>query len=91
MQGRGTIAVTIASADGVQRVSIEDSGPGIAAEARDQVFRPFFTTRARGTGLGLSITKRLIELHHGSIAVECPESGGTTVTVRLPEHDPHQK
>jgi two-component system sensor kinase FixL len=91
IQGPGSIAVSVAAADGRQRVTIEDSGPGIAPEARSQMFRPFFTTKARGTGLGLSITRRLIEMHHGTIAVECPDRGGTRVTVELPESGPHQK
>lgn len=84
MHGRGTIVATITAENGHQRVTITDAGAGISPEARENLFRPFFTTKARGTGLGLSITKRLIELHQGTILVECPPSGGTVVTVRLP-------
>ena len=52
----------------------------VAAKA----FEPFFTTKARGTGLGLSTARRLVEAHGGTISVECPPAGGTTVTLQLP-------
>jgi nitrogen fixation/metabolism regulation signal transduction histidine kinase len=45
---------------------------------------PFFTTKSRGSGLGLPTAKRIVEAHHGEIAVDCPPGGGTTVVVRLP-------
>jgi PAS domain S-box-containing protein len=78
------IRVTIASDDGVCRVAIADSGPGIPPGTADKIFEPFFTTKHRGTGLGLPTARRVIELHHGSIAVDCPPGGGTVVTVTLP-------
>jgi signal transduction histidine kinase len=51
---------------------------------RDKVFTPFFTTKKRGSGLGLPTCRRLVEAHRGTIAVDCPPSGGTRVTVSLP-------
>jgi two-component system sensor kinase FixL len=68
------------------RVHVSDSGPGIPAEIRDKLFRPFVTTRARGTGLGLSIARRLVEAQGGSIAVDSPPEGGTVIAVTLPIH-----
>src|ERR1700733_13954606 len=70
----GTLRVTAASAknanrDGVE-VRIEDTGPGIPAELREQVFNPFVTTKKTGVGLGLSIVSRIIDGHHGTIRVE---------------------
>jgi signal transduction histidine kinase len=65
-------------------VRIADRGPGMTPEARRNLFRPFFTTKARGTGLGLPTAKRLVELHGGSIDVESAPGAGTTVTVSLP-------
>jgi two-component system sensor kinase FixL len=84
MQGRGRITVSMKADDGACQIAFADSGPGIPAEIRDKLFTPFFTTKARGTGLGLPTAKRLIEAHSGTIRIDCPQSGGTTVTIRLP-------
>jgi signal transduction histidine kinase len=84
MQGRGTVRISLRSADGWHHVEIIDSGPGIPAEIRANLFRPFKTTKARGTGLGMATAKRLTELHGGRIQVSCPEGGGTVVTLYLP-------
>ncbi len=86
MKGQGAIDIVVAAVDGVCRIAIADAGPGISAEVRDTLFTPFVTTKARGTGLGLSTVKRLIEAHHGSIRVDSPPAGGTTVTIDLPLH-----
>jgi two-component system sensor kinase FixL len=84
MRGSGVIRTVVAAEARIQRVSVTDSGPGVPTEIREKLFTPFFTTKARGTGLGLSTAKRLVEIHGGSIAVECPHGGGTVVTVDLP-------
>jgi two-component system, NtrC family, sensor histidine kinase HydH len=57
-----------ANGDGVE-VRIEDNGPGIPAELREQIFNPFVTTKKTGVGLGLSIVSRIIDGHHGTIRV----------------------
>ena len=84
MSGKGVIRVAIDVNDGHCRVAVHDAGPGIAADVREKIFTPFFTTKARGSGLGLPTAKRLVEAHGGTIAIECPAEGGTTVTVQLP-------
>ena len=84
MQGTGVIHVSVTTGEGTVRITIADSGPGIPPEARERLFQPFFTTKARGTGLGLATAKRLVEAHRGTIRLDCPEGGGTTVTVQLP-------
>jgi len=83
-QGKGSVAVSLRHADRVNHIEIADSGPGIPAEIRAALFRPFKTTKARGTGLGMATAKRLIESQDGQIAVECPESGGTRITLTIP-------
>jgi PAS domain S-box-containing protein len=88
MQGHGIVTVMSSAKDEVYEVTIADTGPGLSAEARANLFRPFFTTKARGTGLGLATAKRLIELHSGSIVVHSVVGGGTTVTVTLPAAGP---
>jgi signal transduction histidine kinase len=60
---------SLANRDGVE-VRIEDTGPGIPAELREQIFNPFVTTKKTGVGLGLSIVSRIIDGHHGTIRVE---------------------
>lgn len=64
--------------------AVADDGPGIAADLRQRVFDPFFTTRADGTGLGLAVCNRIVEDHGGEI--HCGESalGGALIEIVLP-------
>ena len=84
MRGQGGIRVSVESSEGFCHVAFIDGGPGIPADIRGKIFTPFFTTKARGTGLGLPTAKRLVEAHQGTIRIDCPPGGGTTVTVHLP-------
>ena len=84
MQGRGRIDVTLSADGDWQRIAVADQGPGIPAEIKAALFRPFKTTKARGTGLGMATAKRLVELHGGRISVDCPAQGGTIITILLP-------
>jgi len=84
-------AVTVATAqqrglDGHEYCAIEvqDTGEGIPAEYKEEIFNPFFTTKAAGTGLGLFITHQIIKEHGGSIEVESTVGQGTRVIARLP-------
>lgn len=67
-------------------LEVIDRGSGIADDVLPRVFEPFFTTKdpGKGTGLGLPISARLVEKFGGSMSIECPADGGTTVTVSLP-------
>jgi signal transduction histidine kinase len=84
MDGQGTLRVSITTTQADCQVAIADSGPGIPADLRETIFRPFFTTKSRGTGLGLPTAKRIIDAHLGRILIDCPAEGGTTFTVHLP-------
>ncbi len=85
MERHGRIVINVQSSpDGHTEVVIEDEGPGIPADVRTRIFEPFFTTKTRGTGLGLPTAKRIIDLHGGSIEVDCPAERGTAVRVKLP-------
>ena len=53
----------------LQRVTVEDSGPGIPPESRDRVFQPFYTSKRSGTGLGLALVQKIIVFHNGRIVV----------------------
>lgn len=69
---------------GVQRLSVSDNGPGVPAQLRDQVFRPFFTTRGRGTGLGLALVQKIIVSHNGRITLGTAAEGGAEFAIVLP-------
>ena len=87
--GGGAEVGLAGDADGVT-VSIADRGPGIPAERREDVFRPFFrleSSRSRetgGTGLGLAVARSIVHRHGGEIALADREGGGTLVNVSLP-------
>ncbi len=89
-----TGAVRIRAATGSEpervAVTIEDDGPGIAADDLRRVFDPFFTTKevGQGTGLGLGIARAIVEKHGGTIDVGSEVGRGTTFTVELPRTPP---
>ncbi len=76
----------VASNGGI-RIEIEDNGPGIPNEIRDNILQPFFTTKkgTQGTGLGLSITHDIIKAHGGELKVETKEGAGSTFIIQLPQ------
>lgn len=65
-------------------VRVKDEGPGIPAPLLEQIFIPFFTTKARGTGLGLALCQRIVQHHGGNIEVRSVEGHGATFVIRLP-------
>jgi two-component system, LuxR family, sensor kinase FixL len=66
-------------------VSVRDSGPGFPGGMVEQLFEPFFSTKAEGTGMGLAISRSIIEAHGGTLSGENCDNGGACFTVRLPE------
>jgi len=66
-------------------VSVRDSGPGFPSGLAEQLFEPFFSTKAEGTGMGLAIARSIIEAHGGTISAENFDGGGACFTVRLPQ------
>jgi len=70
----------------VIQFTVEDRGPGIPEELREQVFQPFFTTRGNGSGLGLSIAHGVVRGHEGRIRIESRSGGGTRFVVELPRY-----
>lgn len=65
-------------------ICVEDNGPGITGEMRDNIFTPFSTSKAKGMGLGLSISRALVEAHGGRLWTETPAAGGARFCFALP-------
>lgn len=78
-------AAHLREGDHVVRIEIEDNGTGISEENMKKLFDPFFTTKASGTGtgLGLAVSRKIVDLHHGVLALENRESGGITASITL--------
>jgi signal transduction histidine kinase len=80
------IAITPESSSGRAGVGIviEDTGPGVPLEAREQIFNPFFTSKKDGVGLGLAIVAKIVDDHRGSIKLENDSAQGARFHVFLP-------
>ena len=84
MPGGGTLTIGAESLAEGTRLTVADTGPGIPAGAEADIFRPFFTTRAKGTGLGLAVVQELVAAMGGTLAVASEPGRGATFTVVLP-------
>ncbi len=100
MEGRGGLLsldlgrAEIAGADGARpavRLSVSDTGTGIAPEIQDRIFEPYFTTKARGkgTGLGLAVAHGIVRSLGGELTVRSLPGRGSTFDVLLPEAEDH--
>ena len=63
---------------------LSDNGTGMSEEARQRLFRPFFSTKSGGLGIGLALVKRMVEQWQGSVALTAVAPHGTSVEIRLP-------
>jgi signal transduction histidine kinase len=85
----GAVDVSAARVDGEVRVSVADTGPGLAPQDQERIFEEFQQTEVgteqrEGTGLGLALSKRLVELHGGRIWVDSELGKGSTFVFTLP-------
>jgi signal transduction histidine kinase len=85
----GAVDVSAARRNGEVRISVSDTGPGVAPEDRERIFEEFQQTDVgvgvgEGTGLGLALSKRLVELHGGRIWVDSELGAGSTFVFTLP-------
>ncbi|HEV2804267.1 MAG TPA: PAS domain-containing protein [Chthoniobacterales bacterium] len=71
--------------DGKICVKVRDAGPGFPSGLAEQLFEPFFSTKAEGTGMGLAIARSIIEAHGGMLSAENCAEGGALFTICLPE------
>ena len=90
---RALVITTEVTDEGWSRVSVADTGPGIASEVLERLFQPFMTTKPQGMGVGLSISRSIIEAHGGRIWAEANPGGGALFRFTLPpaEQHAHQK
>ena len=85
IEGEGTIAITLAEAEGRAVLTVSDTGCGISEDFMQRhLFSPMRSTKKGGWGIGLYHSKQIIEYHHGTITVDSVEGHGTTFTVTLP-------
>ena len=81
-----TITVTVRTNKNLNmgHVSVQDSGPGIPAEAVKRIFEPFFTTKPTGIGMGLAISRALVESNGGQLWLEPNVESGAIFHFTLP-------
>jgi C4-dicarboxylate-specific signal transduction histidine kinase len=90
MNGSGTLTIAIGRDEHNWRIDFQDTGPGFGALSPEDLFKPFFTTKApgRGTGLGLSICKDILEKLGGHLQARNVPEGGACFSVILPGTKP---
>ncbi|MBN9118841.1 MAG: hypothetical protein J0I06_06725 [Planctomycetes bacterium] len=85
----GQVGVTTgADPNGMIRVEVWDTGPGIAPDVAGRLFDPFVTTKPTGTGLGLNVARRVARDHGGTLTAANRSNGGTCFTLLLPAAEP---
>lgn len=86
MSGIGTVRLSLGRESDSATLLVKDTGPGVDAAHREQIFEPFFSTKEKGegTGLGLSLCRRLVEDHDGQLSLEPSVEGGACFKLKLP-------
>ena len=85
----GKVEVAVTEQQGAMKISVSDTGIGIAPEHQDKVFERFYrvdkshSKQSGGTGLGLSIVKHAVQYHHGNITLESTPNHGTSISVQF--------
>lgn len=80
----GHVAVTVSADGAVARITVADTGAGMAPEVLERIGTPFFTTREVGTGLGVLLARAVFTQHGGSLAYASAPGAGTTAMAALP-------
>jgi signal transduction histidine kinase len=84
----GVVTVKTRALASSVEVAVIDRGSGIRPEHREQIFNPFFTTKASGVGLGLPIAAKIVDEHGGRLAVQSEPDQGSAFVVQLPRVPP---
>lgn len=86
MDQQGDVYLETREMDGMVILSIKDNGMGFDQEQMGKIFEPYVTTKPKGTGLGLAIVKKIIEEHHGKIAIYSEgKMQGAEVVIQFPK------
>lgn len=80
----GTITLTAVRRPPYLEITVADTGEGMPPDVVENIFTPYFTTKAKGSGLGLAISRNIVRAHNGDITVESRPGKGTTFTIQLP-------
>jgi signal transduction histidine kinase len=80
----GHVGLALTQVDGTVRIAVDDSGPGISAEERERIFRPFWSRDGHGTGLGLTIASELAAALGGEIELQSQAGNGSRFELILP-------
>lgn len=86
LQG-GTIEIKVNRCKKRVYITCLDSGCGLTGDIRNNIFRPFFTTKRTGTGLGLFIAREIVRMHRGKLTCLPRKEGGTRIAVSFPLRD----
>ena len=82
--GPRTLVIRTARDGAALRVTVEDSGPGIAKKDLGHIFEPLYTTKTEGLGMGLAIVRTIVNAHGGAVGAENSPEGGASLRFTLP-------
>jgi two-component system nitrogen regulation sensor histidine kinase NtrY len=80
----GRVCLRLERPDRTMRIVVEDSGPGLSPEARDNLFTPFFTTKPEGQGIGLTLVREVLRQHEFAFALDSLPGRPTRFTILVP-------
>jgi len=86
-EDKGLVTIGCGREDSFSYIAVSDTGGGIASDALQKIFEPYYSTKKFGIGLGLAITKRFVEEHGGTITLESAVGKGTMMKLRIPVHE----
>jgi len=87
ISGDGNVRVSTRLENGKLSLTVADEGSGMSVEfIKNQLFRPFHSTKTKGLGIGMFQCKKIVEAHQGTIRVDSAPGHGTRFTVLFPTH-----